>query len=248
MTAPAAPHRAEGLAAQIEADIEAAGWPIGESLGSEIELCQHYGVGRGVLREAIRLLEHHSVARMKAGRAGGLVVTEPDIGSVARVAALLLRRMKVRSVHLIEARRTIEMTCVRVAAEQIDEAGVQRLRECLDREVGADGRDVRASRHEAGRFHVLLAELTGNPALRLFSDVCVTLTENRLPAPARPHRTFREAHGAHTAIAEAIIAGDIALAQHRMNAHYSAMARAWSAGPAMVDSLPESAYRRPAAE
>lgn len=242
MTSP--PRRAEGLAAQIESDIEAAGWPVGQTLGSEIELCQRYGVGRGVLREAIRLLEHYSVARMKSGRSGGLIVTEPDIGSVARVAALLLRRMKVRPAHLIEARRTIEMTCVRVAAEQIDESGVQRLRDSLERERDLDGRDMRLSRHEAGRFHVLLAELTGNPALRLFSDVCVTLTENRLPPPERPARTFREAHTAHTAIAEAVIAGDIALAQHRMNAHYSAMTRTWNTGTGMVDGLPESAFRR----
>ncbi|MCW2496503.1 GntR family transcriptional regulator, partial [Jatrophihabitans sp.] len=148
------PRRAEGLAAQIESDIEVAGWPVGETLGSEIELCQRYGVGRGVLREAIRLLEHYSVARMKTGRGGGLVVCEPDVGVVARGAALLLRRMRVRPEHLIEARRTIEMTCVRVAAEEIDEFGVQRLRTSLAYEPDLTGRDMRSSRHEAGRFHV----------------------------------------------------------------------------------------------
>ncbi|WP_342666184.1 GntR family transcriptional regulator [Mycobacterium genavense] len=53
------------IARDIEADIVRRGWPVGESLGSEHAVQQRYGVSRSVLREAVRLVEHHQVARMR---------------------------------------------------------------------------------------------------------------------------------------------------------------------------------------
>nr|WP_281173745.1 GntR family transcriptional regulator [Mycobacterium genavense] len=53
------------MARDIEADIVRRGWPVGESLGSEHAVQQRYGVSRSVLREAVRLVEHHQVARMR---------------------------------------------------------------------------------------------------------------------------------------------------------------------------------------
>lgn len=55
------------LARDIEADIVRRGWAVGESLGSELALQQRFGVSRSVLREAVRLVEHHQVARMRRG-------------------------------------------------------------------------------------------------------------------------------------------------------------------------------------
>jgi DNA-binding FadR family transcriptional regulator len=217
--------RAQALAAQIEAEIDAAGWPVGRVLGSESELLERYQVSRGVLRQAARLLEHYSVARMRPGRNGGLVVTEPDVATIARGAALMLRRKLVEPRHLVAARRSVEMTCVRVAAENIDEAGIERLRECLAAEVDVPVEQVRSA---AGEFHLLLAELTGNPVLMLFAEMMVQVTQQRLQVPERLAARAPGIHRAHVAIAEAVIAGDAALAQHRMNVHFNAMAKTWS--------------------
>src|SRR5262249_29752956 len=87
--------RAELVAREIELEILERGWCVGESLGSEPELLARFGVSRSVFREAVRLLEHDDVARMRQGPGGGLVVTEPDAGTVARAAALLLEYDKV---------------------------------------------------------------------------------------------------------------------------------------------------------
>src|SRR5438128_10233608 len=70
------------VARRIENDIIDAGWPVGAVLGSESELLERYGVSRAVLREAVRLVEHHPVAVMRRGPGGGLVVTE-QIGRAA---------------------------------------------------------------------------------------------------------------------------------------------------------------------
>src|SRR5579883_1276568 len=53
------------------------GWPVGSVYGREIELTEHFGVGRAVVREAARILEARGTARMRRGPHGGLVVTAP---------------------------------------------------------------------------------------------------------------------------------------------------------------------------
>ena len=43
-------------------DVLDRGWPVGTGLGSEAELIEQHGVSRSVVREAVRILEHHQVA------------------------------------------------------------------------------------------------------------------------------------------------------------------------------------------
>ena len=75
----------EITAMKIEAQIAARGWTQGEVLGSESELLDEYGVSRAVLREAIRLLEHHGVATMRRGPGGGLIVRHPEPASAVHM-------------------------------------------------------------------------------------------------------------------------------------------------------------------
>lgn len=70
--------KADRVVEQIRQEIIEAGWPVGRLLGSEAELMARYGVGRAVLREAIRSLEHLGVVEMGRGGASGLRVISPD--------------------------------------------------------------------------------------------------------------------------------------------------------------------------
>ena len=82
--------RASMIARQIEAEIVRRGWTVGESLGSEQALQQRFCVSRSVLREAVRLVEHHQVARMRRGPNGGLLICEPDAGPATRAVVIYL--------------------------------------------------------------------------------------------------------------------------------------------------------------
>ena len=86
------------VADRILGDIAEEGWPEGEVVGSEAELLERYGVSRAVFREAVRLLEHLQVARMRRGPGGGLVVLDADgrLGHRRRVGLPLLRRRRDR--------------------------------------------------------------------------------------------------------------------------------------------------------
>jgi DNA-binding FadR family transcriptional regulator len=219
---------AEQTAAKIENAIIEQRWPLGTVLGSESDLLSEYGVSRAVLREAVRLLEHDHVARMRRGPGGGLVVAEPDADAVLRSATRYLRHRGVQQRQLFTARTAIELAAVRTAAEAVDEPGVQALRDVLDREPAAEA-GLDTTRHD---FHLLLARLSGNPAIELCAEVLINLTAGTLARDAapggRPARTagVPDAHEAHQGIAAAIIAGDLGLAQHRMTRHLEALAEA----------------------
>ncbi|MBO0849768.1 MAG: FadR family transcriptional regulator, partial [Pseudonocardia sp.] len=184
------------VARQIERDIVRSGWRVGSMLGSETELRERYQVSRAVLREAIRLVEHHQVAAMRRGPAGGLVVREPDAGAATSAVVVYLEFVGTTLEHLLAARLMIEPLAVALAAEQITEAGIARLRAVLDAESAATSR---RDAHAREQLHLVLAELSGNPALQLFVDVLLRLTWRysrgslaHLPDPSHP--ALAEAH------------------------------------------------------
>jgi DNA-binding FadR family transcriptional regulator len=88
--APAVGKLAERVAEAMHDDIERRGWPIGDVLGSEADLIERYGVSRAVLREAVRIVEHHGAIRTKRGPRGGFVVQAPDRSALVRAARLVL--------------------------------------------------------------------------------------------------------------------------------------------------------------
>ncbi len=205
--------RALQVASAIESEITQRGWPIGESLGSEPALIGHYGVSRAVMREAIRIVESHGVARMQLGPGGGLTVTEPELDVVADSAALVLDFAGVRPRDLFEARNAVELEAVRLAAERIDEDDVTRLREMVSSE-GEPERSIPPM-----RLHLELARASGNPALVLLTHMLNRLTAQYCPPSPSISEDRDQIRSAHAAIVAAIVAGDAALAQHLLRRH-----------------------------
>lgn len=210
------------LAARVEHEIIEMGWPVGQVLGSETDLLDRYQVSRAVFREAVRLLEHQMVARMRRGPGGGLVITAPDGSSVTNAVALYLEYCQVQPTHLLESRKAIELRCVELAAERIDDVGADKLRALLAKEAASDPTEFAAHSHE---LHIALAEVTGDPVMGLFLSVLTRLTGEHAHLPAEhPEEGSQQAHAVHSKIVDAVIAGDAALARRRMTRHLDAMA------------------------
>ncbi|EGY02487.1 transcriptional regulator GntR family [Nitrospirillum viridazoti Y2] len=66
------------IARLIEEKLITGGWPHGMSCGSEQALIEGFGIGRAVIREAVRILEVRGTARMVRGPGGGLRVLKID--------------------------------------------------------------------------------------------------------------------------------------------------------------------------
>ena len=219
--------RASQIARRIEADIIRRGWPIGQSLGSEQALQERYRVSRSVLREAVRLVEHHQVARMRRGPNGGLLVCEPDAAPATHAIIIYLEYLGTTIGDLLDARLLLEPLAASLAAEQIDEAGIDRLRAVL-----------RAERHRApgpsaprDDFHAALAEQSKNPVLQLFIDILMRLTVryaegSRLDSARDALEAIDRRHQEHADIVAAVTAGDSARAKTLSERHAESMT-AW---------------------
>ncbi len=218
---------ASGIARDIEADIVRRGWATGESLGSEHALQQRFGVSRSVLREAIRLVEHHQVARMRRGPGGGLITCEPDAGPATRAVVIYLEYLDTTLGDLLNARLVLEPLAAALAAERIDEAGIARLRGVLRaEEQWRPG--LPAPRDE---FHIALAEQSKNPVLQLFIDILMRLTtryalQSRTDSATEAVEAVDHMHIDHSRVVAAVTAGDSARAKTLTERHVEAVT-AW---------------------
>jgi len=218
----------EVAASRLMGEVVAAGWPVGDVLGSELELMDRHGLSRSALREGVRIIEYHGIATMRPGPGGGLMVTEPDIDSVGRSASIYLQRRGLEVRHLTELRVAVETAMIDLTIERLDDEGVQQLQAALHAESSAALDDFGHVGHD---LHVLLAELTGNPALEVMAKVLAQLTrQHQTPANAARQRSrdarlevVSEVHRAHQAIVEAVLARDRGLAKHRLQRHLDAM-------------------------
>ncbi|WP_030326390.1 FadR/GntR family transcriptional regulator [Streptomyces sp. NRRL B-3229] len=215
-------------AQRIEADVIRQGWPVGQSLGSEVDLRERLGVSRAVLREAVRLVEHHQVARMRRGPNGGLIVCAPNAGPATRAVVIYLEYVGTSITDLLQARLLLEPIAAGLAADRITEDGIGTLRATLDDEH-AHWDELGA--HSQDPLHPVLGQLSGNPVLHLFIDVLTRLTAryahtSRRISKAELHTAKDTSHREHRAVVDAVIAGDGARAQTALAAHLESVA-AW---------------------
>lgn len=182
-TRPDPMRRAESLADEILMDIQRQGWPSGRPLGSQAELMLQHGVSRSVLRQAIRLLEHQGVARTLRGAGGGLVVSQPNTDAAVRAVSVSLEYEGILATDILHTRRVLEMSALTLAIERLDKAGEERLLALIEVERKLDGN---ATKDDLQRLHQTLAELSGDPALRLFIAIVLRLTEVHARHGKRP--------------------------------------------------------------
>jgi DNA-binding FadR family transcriptional regulator len=242
--------RAEAVARGITQAVVGEGMQPGQLIGSERELIEREGVSRAVLREAVRLLEHHQIARMRRGPGGGLFVFEPSAAAVTEIVAIYLARRGMRVADLAELRTGVETAIVGLAATRIDEAGVTAMREALDREAAEREALERAAARRAARgsaagagwaaraedrpddesvdvpqdLHVTMAGTARSRVLELVALVFIRLYHIEHLAPTAWRQLRAEMQHAHEAIAAAIESGDQDLARDRMRAHLDAVA------------------------
>jgi DNA-binding FadR family transcriptional regulator len=214
---------AEIVAGQLSRFIVSEGLQPGQLAGTEHELMARTGVSRAVLREAVRLLEHQQVARMRRGPGGGLFVMAPGTDAVSAMTAIYLARQVLPLADVSECRIAVEAAAATLAAGRRRRDGAAGLEAALAR--GEDAGDAEWER-AADDLHVAVAAATRNKVLHLVVVVLIRLsarprTERTAPKGQRPLRA--EVLHAHRDIARAIEDGQEDLAQDRMRHHLGAV-------------------------
>ena len=197
----------EVVARQILDDIVERRMTPGTRLPAESVMLSQLRVGRGSLREALRILEVLGLVRVKAGPQGGPVVNEVTSREFGRTSSFFYHARDARFKDLLEARLLIEPTMARMAAARLTNAGKKRLTDNLSRArdlVDKAGPDWGEASSE---FHGLIAGMSGNPILDLFGSSLNDIHTERVSSvfPVGERTVVLDVH---ERIAQAILAKD----------------------------------------
>lgn len=210
---------AELVARQIVEDIVEQGLPPGAGLPSEAPMLQMYGIARGTLREALRILENNGMVRVRPGRGGGATVGSADPYNFGRTMTLFLQMGRTRFWELVEARVIMEPMMARLAAERRDEARLEELAKSWEEHKNLTTRDQAAYLSVVQDFHGVIAGMSGNGVLDLFGRALKEVYTERVIAAEQPPARWAAVRREHEAVTQAIFDGDGAQAEALMRDH-----------------------------
>lgn len=192
----------EDITRQIREMVVSGTLKAGDKLPAGRELSERFGVGRNVLREALRTLESAGLIEMRRGKWGGAFVAARPSQVVAEQMTDLLRMGGVSYASVIEARIWIGEVVVRAACARHTEEDVRALEENIAavEQLFAEGRMVEKTQKNI-EFHDILARATKNPTLvilmKSLTDMASYFARNIGPDPAtttiRSRRLFMKA-------------------------------------------------------
>ena len=169
------------IAEQLRAAIVDGQFKIGQRLPTEDELAQRYGVSRPSVREALKRLAAQNLVRAKRGPTGGNFVIQPSYADLAESlsgAATLLVGMGALDIQeIFEARRSLQGSCLELAAANANLSHIQSLETVLQRQQDPDISDEAFCQADVA-FHRALIDATDNGMLRF---VMYTVIEALIP-------------------------------------------------------------------
>jgi GntR family transcriptional repressor for pyruvate dehydrogenase complex len=226
----------QSVAREILGEITRGQLKPGSRLPPEVAMMEQYQVGRGTLREALRILEVNGLLTIKPGPGGGPSVEAASTHDFGRMATLFFNARGLTIGELIEARLTLEPVTARLAAERRDDEGIRRLKQLIDfEENGNEDEYVRAT----GDFHTVVAELAGNGVISIFVLAMAEVFHTRVREIIFPAgRARKGVVNTHNEIAKAIVAGDADTAEQLMYEHMQAYVK-WVEKnyPSLVDEV-----------
>lgn len=217
--------RPRQAAAAIKDWVVEHGMKPGDRLPAEAELMAHFGMAKGTIREAFRVLEAQGLIRTRTGPGGGAFVDEV---SEHRACALLANYFFFNEISIsdiYELRRALEPQLAAELAGQITEEQFTEL-EAVMAVYEAPPKTLKESERQRIAeldFHALLASFSTNPLLRfqcgflvtLLKDltVCRTIYKRRIPGLRRKGRDYQ------AQLIEALRTGDAEVARAIMREH-----------------------------
>jgi GntR family transcriptional repressor for pyruvate dehydrogenase complex len=224
---------AETVAREILRSIGTKGLVKGDQLPSEVQMLRNYDVGRGSLREALRILEVHGVIKIKAGPGGGPVVMGVMSHDFARMATLFFEAGRVTFRDIIDARLVLEPTMARLAAERRNTKLIKQLMN-LGTVTDSDEEYLRSG----ALFHRMIASMSENSVLNLITHAIDDIFHDRVSSVLFPVNRRMDVVIAHNAIARSIAAGEGTKAERLMREHMTEYAKyVEKRHPALLDEV-----------
>jgi len=212
---------AEEIADRIRVLILDGTFSAGQPLPGERLLAARFGVSRGSIRDALRMLETIGLLESRHGQ--GTFARELDVNRlVAPLASVLTYRHDLRD-ELLDVRRMFEPAVARAAAVRItadDLADLQRILDTQRRKI----KSGRSTIVEDTAFHAVLARATRNRAvMRIMQTLNDLLVESRALTLRQKGRPERSIEG-HEAVVAALRRRDPDAAARAMHTHIDQIA------------------------
>ena len=188
----------------------------GMKLPTENELCQSMNVGRGTVREALRLLQAKGLVEIKPGR--GAFVASKQAADTNPVVWLVQNEKELRDA--IEVRNALEPVAARKMAETASEAALRRLKKIhADFLAAVKAGDTIQIAELDELFHGWIVRESGN---QLLNEINVHLIQGMHTFRSKTFtvpENVRNAVEPHTRILNAITGRDGNAAEQEMRKH-----------------------------
>lgn len=213
------------VAEAIKAWVMERGLQSGDRLPGEAELIERFGMSKGTIREATRILEAQGLVRTRTGPGGGTFLHQM---SDERARALLSNYFYFRDLTLkdiYQLRQVLEPEMAASLAGRLSETQLAELEETMQRysEPATTAEEERAQHIASLRFHALLAEMSDNPLLGfLIGFITTTLSDltvyRKLYDPPN-HELWAKGKRYQSDLLAALRSGDAEAARRTMTAH-----------------------------
>jgi len=211
---------ADELRRQILAGLLSAG----HRLPSEPELSQAFGVSRGTVREALRVLASQHLIETLRGVHGGSFVAAPDpariVEDIGGALGVLVMTPRLGLDDLLEARLLLEPAAARLAAERADAQTVEAVRAAAV--APRDPRDPSGFVPHLD-FHTTILMATGNLMFTMMGQPVSDVLRTRLERSGVERSEWDRVDERHLEIAEHIARGDADAAERAMREHLTAL-------------------------
>jgi GntR family transcriptional repressor for pyruvate dehydrogenase complex len=197
----------------------------GDRIPPERRLAESLGVGRYVVREALKSFALLGVVEVRVGDGTYLGATRSDVLPQVIDWGVLLTPQQRHDIE--EARYYIEPIVAGLAAERRDEATLADLRAIFAEMEGAA--DRRAHTEADLRFHTRIAEAAGNDALSRIVGSLRSLLRVWMGTVTEASSTSLPGHSEHAAILAAVTRGDAKSAREAAAFHCSQASLRWEA-------------------
>jgi GntR family transcriptional repressor for pyruvate dehydrogenase complex len=200
----------------------------GDRLPSERQLIDMLRVSRPSVREALQALAAMGLIEIRAGDGTVVKAPPPSFGLEMNIETLSGKLQRDLRHHLNQARLTLELGIVSLAAENITEASKEAISQAI-KAYEATGNEILVEQDEWSVHdwvHLAIAEATGNPIIvnilqTLLKQVPVTLRNRQLlDLPPEKRKARIESQIAiHNQLCQAVLKGDGDAACEWMHRH-----------------------------
>lgn len=214
----------ESIVSQIKSLIFTKELRIGQKLPSERELSELLKVSRVVIREALRSLEQSGFIEIKPGPSGGAFITDNTHKPFFNSTFDLFNEGKLTLHHFFEARQAIERLSVKLAVKRATAKDIGMLK-AINNQLLNDIDDKSKLRENNRKFHEAIAEISGNPLIKLMVLTLIELLDAIYPRSEQPASFIEDTYERHKTIINAIENKNTALCEKMMDVDTASTAK-----------------------